>query len=88
MRGAPGALYVTCSALRGPLGPYTHMGLHDVRFFLCPGVFCLCRTQRSIINLTVFLGGHLFTLLRREYVDRTVLGLGFPGSWSCTLWIV
>ena len=42
------ALYVTCSALRGLSGPYTHMRLQDVRFFLCPCVlWCFVLDNRT-----------------------------------------
>ena len=57
--------------------------------FLCPGVFCLCRTHKFDNQLQglfypyIFLGvGDIFLL----YFDGSVwTGLGSPGSLSCTL---
>ena len=58
------------------------MGLHDVRFFLCPCVLSVetlkFDNQRVLAHRAAgFFGGWgtPFTLLRRECVDRT----GFPG---------
>ena len=60
------------------------MGLHDVRFFLCP---CVLSVETLKFDnqrvLEVFLGGGGHLLL---YFDGSVwTGLGSPGSLSCTL---
>ena len=76
-------------ALRGPSGPPTHMGLHDVRFFSVPVCFVCVEPTSSIINCKglfypyIFWGvGDIFLL----YFDGSVwTGLGSPGSLSCTL---